>query len=120
MTNYPELRADLQKQAGKMGKELPGTAAAFGQLHKSALAAGALETKNKELIALGISITTHCQGCIAYHTYGALHAGATREEVLDAIGVAVMMGGGPAWIYSCEAYTALDQYMAQQPNAMNP
>jgi len=84
--------------------------AGFGQLHRQAMAEGALSTKVKELITLSISITSRCEGCIAVHVRGALRAGATRQEVLEAIGVAVYMGGGPAMVYGCEAYEALGQF----------
>lgn len=53
------------------------------------------------------------RGCIAYHTHGALKAGATRQEVHEAVGVAILMGGGPAMIYGCEALAALDQFEAK-------
>jgi AhpD family alkylhydroperoxidase len=63
----------------------------------------------KELMALAIAICVHCQGCIAYHIHDALDAGATRAQVLETIGVAVMMGGGPALVYGAEALDALDE-----------
>lgn len=113
MTDYPELRAELQKLSGKLGKELAGPMSAFATLHKNALADGALSKKEKELIALGIGIAARCGGCIAYHTHGALHAGASRPEVLEAIGVAILMGGGPALVYGCEALAALEQFEAK-------
>jgi AhpD family alkylhydroperoxidase len=84
----------------------------FGQLHQKATADGALDKKTKELMALAIGIAVHCDGCVAYHVHDALKAGATRPEILEAIGVAIMMGGGPAWIYGCEALEALDQFEA--------
>jgi alkylhydroperoxidase/carboxymuconolactone decarboxylase family protein YurZ len=59
---------------------------------------------------LGIGIAAECEGCIAYHMHDALKAGATRQEVLEVIGVAILMGGGPAMIYGCEALAALDQF----------
>ncbi len=109
-TNYPEYMAELQKLAGKLGKELPAPMSGFAALHKGALADGALSKKVKELITLGIGIAARCEGCIAYHTHGALKAGATRQEILEVIGVAIFMGGGPALIYGCEALSALDQF----------
>ncbi len=114
-TNYPEYLAELQKLAGKLGKDLPGPLSGFSALHKSALADGALSKKFKELIALAIGIAARCGGCIAYHTHDALKAGASRQEILEAIGVAILMGGGPAMIYGCEAQAALDQF--EQKNA---
>ncbi|UCE04123.1 MAG: carboxymuconolactone decarboxylase family protein [Candidatus Latescibacterota bacterium] len=84
--------------------------AAYAQLHRAATAPGALETKSKELIALGISIAIRCDGCIAYHVRDALRAGATRDEIVETIGVSVLMGGGPAVMYGAEALAALEQF----------
>jgi len=71
---------------------------------------GALSARTKELIALAIAITVRCDGCIAYHVHDAVHAGATRGEIVEAIGVAVLMGGGPSAIYGAEALEALEQF----------
>ena len=79
-------------------------------MHREAMAHGAISVKHKELIALAIAIAKRCDDCIAYHVHDALHAGATREEILEAAGVAVLMGGGPAMMYSCRVYEALEQF----------
>ncbi len=109
-TDFPGLRDELQSLMPRLGRELPGPVGGFANLHKSAMADGALNAKTKELIALGISVATHCEPCIAYHVHDALKAGATRPEILDALGVGIMMGGGPAAMYACEAFAALDQF----------
>lgn len=115
MKNYPEYHRYLQSQAAKLSKEIPGPIGGFAQLHKAAVADGALSTKVKELISLAIAVAIRCDGCIAYHVNDALRAGASREEIVDAIGVAILMGGGPAMIYGCEALAALDQCTAGDP-----
>jgi alkylhydroperoxidase/carboxymuconolactone decarboxylase family protein YurZ len=51
-----------------------------------------------------------CDGCIAFHTHDALRAGATPQEVLEALGIAVLMGGGPAAVYGWQALEALEQF----------
>jgi AhpD family alkylhydroperoxidase len=109
-TDYPALHRHLVNTIGELANELPGPLRGYLQLHTEATSDGALSTKVKELIALSISICVHCDGCIAYHTHDALHAGATRAEVLEAIGVAIMMGGGPAVVYGAQAYEALGQF----------
>jgi AhpD family alkylhydroperoxidase len=108
--NYPELRRELQELAGKLRKDIPEQMAGFAGLHKAALADGALARKTKELIALGIAIAARCDGCIAYHVHSALKAGASRQEITEAIGVAMLMGGGPAMVYGCEGLAALEQF----------
>jgi AhpD family alkylhydroperoxidase len=69
-----------------------------------------LSTNANELIALAIRIAVHCDGCIAYHVHAALKAHATRREIAETIGVAVMMGGGPSVVYGCEALEAVEQF----------
>ena len=81
-------------------------------LHRAAVANGALSRAHKELIALGIGIASRCGGCITLHVQAAIAAGATSDEVLDAIGVAVLMGGGPASTYAIEALDALEHFSA--------
>ena len=109
---YPERYARLQGLFGRLGRAIPDEMAEFGRLHRAAVADNALSAKMRELIALGIAIASHCEGCIAYHVHDALRAGASRDEVLDAIGVAVMMGGGPGAVFGAEAMEALDQFDA--------
>ena len=109
-TNYPARRSELQGLMLRLGRELPGPLGGFANLHKAATAGGALDAKTKELIALGIAVAVHCDSCLAYHVHDALKAGATRAEVLEALGVAVMMGGGPATMYACDAFSALEQF----------
>jgi AhpD family alkylhydroperoxidase len=108
--NFPDTRRDLQLLMGKLGKEAPGTLAGFAHLHKEAMAAGTLDTKFKELIALAIAVAIRCDDCIAYHVNDALKAGASHAEIVETLSVAVMMGGGPAAMYACEAFAALQQY----------
>jgi AhpD family alkylhydroperoxidase len=109
---YPEMYHRLQSLAGKLSTEMPGAMKGFAQLHQQSLQDGALPRKIKELIALSLSIATPCAGCIAYHIHDALKAGASRNEILETIGVSVMMAGGPGLIYGCEAYEALAQFEA--------
>jgi AhpD family alkylhydroperoxidase len=109
-TNFPGRRRELSGLMGRLGREIPGTMEGFAGLHKAATAAGALDAKTKELIALGIAVAIRCDSCIAFHVHAALAAGSSRAEVLDALGVAMLMGGGPAAMYACDALTALDQF----------
>lgn len=111
-TNYPQRYDDLQEMIGKLAESAPGPMAKFSELHRAALAPGALDQKTKELIALAIGIAGHCDGCIAYHVHDGLMAGATEEEIAETIGVAVLMGGGPSVVYGAEAHHALEQFLA--------
>ena len=90
-------------------KAIPATAAGFRDLAVAATAPGALDPKTKELMAIALSIAAHCDGCIGFHVKAAIKHGATRDEVAEAIGMAVYMGGGPSMIYGAEALEAFDQ-----------
>jgi len=107
---YPEYFDRLRGLMGKLGKEIEGPMTGFGQLHKQVFPDGALTTKVKELITLAICITSLCEGCIAVHVRSALRAGATRQEIAEAIGVAIYMGGGPGVVFGCMALEALEQF----------
>jgi AhpD family alkylhydroperoxidase len=71
---------------------------------------GALDNKTKELMSLSLGVNLRCGDCIAWHLDGALEAGATEEEVIEALEIAVVMGGGPALMYATQAYEALQEY----------
>ncbi len=110
MKNYPQQRKHITELMNELGGHLPETMAAFRYLHRAGLEEGALPSKMKELIALAIGINVRCDGCIAYHVRDAMQAGASREEIVETIGVAIMMGGGPSVVYGCEAFEALKQF----------
>src|ERR1044072_8137478 len=73
--------------------------AGFGKPPDAGLEPGALDAKTKELIALAIAVCDECDGCIAAHARGAAHRNATEDEAAEAIGVAILMKGGPATVY---------------------
>lgn len=115
--NYPAIYKETNDSIKTLSAELTGPMSSFSDLHTTSVKAGHLTTKMKELIALGISITVRCDGCIAYHIKSALDAGANRQEILETIGVAILMGGGPAVIYGAEAFEALNQFEAEAQEA---
>jgi AhpD family alkylhydroperoxidase len=84
------------------------TYAAFLEMEKSAYADGALAKKHKELIAVGISVVINCESCMQWHIVEAAQAGATRDEVLEAIEVGIEMGGGPATVSARFALAVMD------------
>jgi len=113
-SKYPELYNTVAGRFARLGEEIPGTFGGFRQLHVESMAEGALSTKHKELIALAIGVAVRCEGCIAFHVHDALKAGASREEILETLGVVMLMGGGPAAVYAGEAREALDQFEAEE------
>ncbi len=108
--DYPDYYKHVQEIMTKLGKALPGPMTGFAQMHQAVVEKGALSTKTKELIALAIAITVRCDGCIAFHVHDAINTGANRQEIEEAIGVAILMGGGPAVVYGAEALEALHQF----------
>ena len=89
-------------------KELPDQVKGFGALFESTMAEGQLSVREKELIAMSIGLALRCVPCIALHVKKCLAAGATREQIMEAAGVAVMMQGGPCYTYLPEVVNALD------------
>jgi len=79
-------------------------------LHKAAVADGALPGKVKELMALVIAVVKQCDGCIAYHAKAAARAGATIDEVGEALGVALLMDGDTASVYGPRAWNAFQEF----------
>ena len=112
-TDYAERIAEIDAYAIELRKLIPETVAAFGGLSKAAQTAGSLDKTTKELLALAIAVATRCEGCIAYHARGARRTGATRQDVAEALGVAIQMGGGPAMNYAADALRAFDQFEAK-------
>ena len=88
----------------QLRRAVPEVYRGFGELHRAAFAAGALDTRTKELIALAIAVVEGCDGCMASHARAAVRAGATKQEAAEAIGVSFLMNGGPASIHGPRAY----------------
>ncbi|WP_066503568.1 carboxymuconolactone decarboxylase family protein [Abyssisolibacter fermentans] len=95
----------------ELGKTNPNQVEAFMGLLGAAYEPNALDIKTKELISVAIGCYNRCEYCIVYHTYKALEAGASREEVIEAAMVSVAFGGGPAMAYSSTLMMAcLDEF----------
>jgi AhpD family alkylhydroperoxidase len=111
--SYPEELQEFMEMMGVLDKEIHDTVAGFKQMHKAAVADGELSFKMKELIALAIAISVRCDGCIATHVHTALRAGASRKEIAETVGVAVLMGGGPSAVYGTKVLKAVEQFEAE-------
>lgn len=101
---------DLSPLHRELRRAVPEVYRGFGELHRAAFAAGALDTRTKELVALAVGVVEGCDGCIASHAQAAALAGATRQEAAEAIGVTFLMKGGPATIYGPRAYEAFCEF----------
>ena len=108
--NYPDIVTDLNESVLRLSKGIPDIIKGYSAMAVSAKAEGSLDPKTKELIATAISVAVRCDGCIASHTKSAGKNGANREEMLEALGIAVYMGGGPSIVYAAQALDAFDQF----------
>ncbi|MGA7676715.1 MAG: carboxymuconolactone decarboxylase family protein [Rhizomicrobium sp.] len=115
--DWPGLATNLTVAVKELRVGAPDTMKAFGALAAAATQAKALDTKTKELIALGIAVAVRCDPCIAFHAESARKHGATRDEVLETMGMAVYMGAGPSVMYAAQAVEAYDQYVAKNAPA---
>jgi AhpD family alkylhydroperoxidase len=100
-----ELRGPLRK----LRTGAPDVMKAFAAIAQAATEANVLDSKTKELIALAIAVAIRCDECIAFQVKSALEQGASREEVLEVLGIAIYMGAGPAVMYASHAIEAYDQ-----------
>lgn len=109
-----QVLEDLGPHTRELRALIPDVYAGFAATHKGALTAGALDTKTKELMAMAMGVGLKCDGCIASHARAAVKQGATLEEAADAIGVTILMGGGPASIYAPRAFAAFKEFFEAQ------
>jgi AhpD family alkylhydroperoxidase len=112
MHNWPEMTTDLSAQLKNLRGAAPEVMKAFAGIAHSATTEKALDAKTKELIALGISVAVRCDDCIAFHAKAAVEHGASRDEVLEALGMAIYMGAGPSVMYASHAFEAFKQFAA--------
>jgi AhpD family alkylhydroperoxidase len=110
MTGYQEVLNDLNPQHRALRQQIPGVYQGFAEMSNATFESGALERKVKELMALAIGVVQGCDGCIASHARAAARAGATKEEAAEALGVSILMHGGPATIYGARAYQAFCEF----------
>ena len=107
-----QFLADFGKGIEQMKAETPEVVNSFMGMFAKIMKPGTLDVKQKELIALAVGLAVRCKPCIILHVQKSLQAGATRQEILEAAEVTVMMGGGPAYTHIPEVIKALDDLEA--------
>jgi AhpD family alkylhydroperoxidase len=110
MEHFHQVTEDLRAPYRALTEAIPAVMSGFNALHVAAMAEGALSMRMKELIALAISITRECDGCISAHARGAARRGATVGEVTEMIGVAISMNGGPGTVWGPRALAAFHEF----------
>lgn len=108
--DYKAIIAGIGAYTAELRRAVPAAMQGFGALAKGGSAPGAVDAKTKELVALAIGVTQHCDGCIGYHAKALVELGASRDEVAEILGTCVYMGGGPALMYAADALRAFDQF----------
>lgn len=110
--SYNDLTKKISSELAKMRKEIPDVMNGFSQLAQAATKDGVLDKKTKELIAIALAVASRCPGCIGFHSQALIKLQATREELLETLGMAVYMGGGPSLMYAAEALSAFEEFSA--------
>jgi len=110
MTTAHDTQQELRPQVQVLREAIPTVFRAYADLHHAVITDGVLPAKLKELIALAIAVTRECDGCIATHARGAARLKATRDEVAETLGVAILLNGGPATVWGPRALAAYVEY----------
>ena len=117
MLDWNEYHKQLGAKIGELMKLSPDTVRGYQTLSAANAKTGHLDEKTRQLISLAVAVTTHCDGCIVVHSDAAVTAGATKEEIAEALGVAVAMNAGAALVYSTRVLDAVDAKTAQAHGA---
>ena len=107
--NMHNIREELRQPSRDLHELIPDVMKSFASLSAAAMAEGELSGATKELLALVISVTRECDGCIVAHARGALRAGVTRQQLAEALGVAIAMNGGPGTVWGPRALRIYDE-----------
>lgn len=106
MTDSATRLKAAKARMGSIAKATPGLMEGFIKVSKQATAAGQFTSAQKELIATAIAVAKGCEDCILYHVDGARRHGAEEADLIEALEVAIEMGGGPALMYAGKALEA--------------
>lgn len=109
MLDWIKYRSQVKNVAGDLAKLAPEAMKGYAALNMSGEKAVHLDARTRELIALAVAVTTRCDGCIAGHVEAALKHGVTKEEISEALGVAIALNAGAALVYSTRVLDCFDQ-----------
>ena len=117
MLDWNGYKNELTGRIGELSKLSPDTVKGYMTLSGANSQTSHLGEKTRQLISLAVAVTTRCDGCITFHTDAALQAGANREEISEALGVAVAMNAGAALVYSTRVLDAVAVKSGAQASA---
>jgi len=109
-TSFPDLTRAISRRVASLRDGQPEAMHGFRRLSDGAMAAGAIDARTKEFIALALGIAAHCDGCLGFHAKALVALGATRAQIEEVVAVAVYMGGGPSLMYGADALAAFEQF----------
>ncbi len=112
MLDWNGYRQQVTAGVGEIARISPDTVRGYAALGGVGLKTNFLGPKVRELIALAVAVTVRCDGCIAIHTDAAIRHGATREEIAEALGVAISVNAGAALVYSTRVMDAFAAHSA--------
>lgn len=108
MLDWNEYQKQVLDNVVKIGRLSPDTIRGYRELSDAGKKKNILGDKMHELIALAVAVTRQCDGCITNHTDAAVKLGATREEIVEALGVAIAVNAGAALMYSARVLDAFE------------
>jgi len=111
MQDWNAFRDSLMEQINDYATQSPDVMRGLTTMNNAASKTGKLEPKIHELIALAVAVTTRCDGCISVHVQKAVELGATREELSEAMGIAIALNAGAALVYSSRVMEAHSQFL---------
>lgn len=108
LMDWKRFRQTLLGRIGDLGKLSPDSVGGYLMASGAGAKTGHLDEKTRQLISMAVAVTTRCDGCISVHSQKAVEAGATKEQIAEALGVAIAMNAGAALVYSARALDAVD------------
>jgi AhpD family alkylhydroperoxidase len=109
MIHPNEVLGELRQPARDLREHIPEVIGGYAAMQRAVMTDGSLPGRVKELIALAIAVTRECDGCISAHARGAARQNASEAEVAEALGVAILMNGGPATVWAPRALAAFKE-----------
>lgn len=110
LLQWKEFMTQAMTAIGSLAKGNPKVLDGLQAFDAAAASKGALDDKTRELIALAVAVTTRCDSCIAIHAQKAVEVGASKDEVQEALAMAIALNAGAATVYSSRALEAFDSF----------
>lgn len=109
MLNWSEYQNQIQQQIAEVGRANRSIVKGYNELANAGNTTNLLGGKVRELIALAVAVTRQCDGCIVTHVDAAIKEGATKEEIMEALSVAISVNAGAALIFSTRVLDAFNE-----------